>query len=186
MKKLILLLSITIFCLQACEPSNTASKVNENTKTATTNNKSASTNNASKTSNKAPNVIQWEIDQPKMLSFIKENKIDAKWLKSGLYYAIEKQGTGAKPTINSTVSVSYTLSDLEGNQIWSTEKGGGNELRSLNKFPPGVAEGVQLIQAGGQIKLIVPSALAYGTEGWGKQIPPNTNLFYDIQLISVE
>jgi len=179
MKKLILLLSITLFCLEACE-------LSDSTGTANKNNNSASANNTNKTLTKAPNVVQWEIDQPKMLSFIEDQKIDAKWLQSGLYYAIEKQGAGAQPTINSTVSVSYTLSDLEGNQIWSTEQGGGNELRSLNKFPTGVAEGLQLIQAGGHIKLIVPSGLAYGTKGWGKQIPANTNLFYDMQLVSVE
>jgi len=184
MKKLILLLSIAVFCLQACETSNnTANKTKINTKTNTATSTNSATN---KNVDKAPHVVQWEIDHPKMLNYIKNNKIDAKWLESGLYYAIINQGSGIKPTNNSTVNVSYALSDLEGRKIWSTDQAEGSEIRTLSKFPPGVVEGLQLIQAGGRIQLIVPSALAYGAKGWGKQIAPNTNLFYDIQLNSVQ
>ena len=121
-----------------------------------------------------------------MLAFIKQHKLDAKWLQSGLYYSILQAGSGAKPTVNSVVNVSYTMSDLNGHQIWSTTQSDGKEIRSLNQFPAGVVEGLQLIQEGGRIQLIVPSALAYGSKGWGKQIVPNTNLFYDIQLNSIE
>lgn len=184
MKKLILLLSVIIFCLEACQlPSSTVTKTDM--KTSKTANSTANKEPAASTTTKAPHVVQWEIDHPKMLGFIKANEIDSKWLESGLYYSIANEGTGAAPTLNSVVNVSYTLSDLDGNLIWSTDQGEGVDTRALSKFPPGVSEGLQLIKEGGQIKLIVPSALAYGNAGWGKQIPPNTCLYYDIRLISI-
>ena len=42
--------------------------------------------------------------------------------------------------------------------------------------------GLPLIKKGGHIKLVIPSSLAYGCSGYGT-IPPNTPLFFDINLI---
>lgn len=180
MKKLVLLVLCTVFYLSACEPSS--SSTNKTNAKGNVANETASKGETAKKSTEA----QWEIDHPKMQAFIKRYNMDAKWLQSGLYYSILQAGNGAKPTMNSVVNVSYTMSDLNGNQIWSTTKSDGKETRSLNQFPAGVSEGLQLIQEGGRIQLIVPSALAYGSDGWGKQIAPNTNLFYDIQLNSIQ
>ncbi len=179
MRKVVLLVMCTVCYLSACESSNNTTNKIAKGKMA---NETAAKGEIAKNLNEA----QWAIDHPKMLAFIKQHKMDAKWLPSGLYYSIVQTGSGAKPTMNSVVNVSYEMSDLNGNQIWSTIQSDGKETRSLNQFPAGVSEGLQLIQAGGRIQLIVPSGLAYGDKGWGKQIASNTNLFYDIQLNSVE
>ena len=42
--------------------------------------------------------------------------------------------------------------------------------------------GLPLIKKGGHIKLVIPSSLAYGCSGYGT-IPPNTPIFFDINLI---
>jgi len=164
-KKIVLLLLSIVLYFGACEaPNSTTNKVN-----STKNN----------TANKAD-------DKNKLLAFIKQHKMNTKSSNSGLYYSIINKGSGATATLNSTVNVSYTMSDLNGNQIWSTTQSNGEETRSLSQFPAGVSEGLQLIQAGGRIQLIVPSSLAYGETGWGEQVAPNTNLYYDIQLNSVQ
>ncbi len=49
---------------------------------------------------------------------------------------------------------------------------------------PGFTSGLQGMQVGGKRRLIVPSALAYGTTGQGV-IPPNANLVFDIELVGV-
>lgn len=129
---------------------------------------------------------QWEIDDAKIQAYAKANNItDIYWLDSGLYYTGKKQGNGEIPNINSVVKVKYNLTTLDGSAVWSTIKTGGTEVRALGDFVYGVAEGLQLLKPGGKIKLLIPSALAYGTKGWGKKIPPNTCIVYDIELIEV-
>jgi hypothetical protein len=57
---------------------------------------------------------------------------------------------------------------------------------------PGWDEGVPGMAIGGKRKLIIPSALAYGTQGQtdpntgATVIPPNANLVFDIQLLTVK
>jgi len=130
---------------------------------------------------------QWEIDDKKIQEHVKANNIedDIYWLKSGLYYSVEQKGSGEVPTINSSVKVKYNLTTLNGTQLWSTNKTGGTEIRPLKDFVYGVAEGLQLLKPGGKMKLFIPSTLAYGTKGWGKKIPPNTCIIYDIELLEV-
>jgi FKBP-type peptidyl-prolyl cis-trans isomerase FkpA len=45
--------------------------------------------------------------------------------------------------------------------------------------------GLTRIQAGGRIKMLVPSQYAYGCQGSGP-IPPNTPMFFDITLVSIQ
>ena len=51
----------------------------------------------------------------------------------------------------------------------------------LGQLPQGFIEGVQLIGAGGKIKIILPSKLAYGENGGGP-INPFTPLVFDVEL----
>lgn len=128
---------------------------------------------------------QWEIDDAKIQAYVKANNIDIYWLKSGLYYSMLQPGNGEVPSINSAVKVKYILTTIDGAPVWSTYKTGGTEVRALKDFVYGVAEGLQLLKPGGKMKLIIPSALAYGTKGWGKKIPANTCIIYDIELLEV-
>jgi peptidylprolyl isomerase len=49
----------------------------------------------------------------------------------------------------------------------------------------GWVEGLLSMRAGGTRKLIVPPFLGYGEEGFGKSVPPNATLIYDITLIEI-
>ena len=55
---------------------------------------------------------------------------------------------------------------------------------TLGSLIPGWQIGLPLIQKGGEIKLIVPSSLAYGC-GSGP-LPPNSVLYFDIHLVDVQ
>jgi len=50
----------------------------------------------------------------------------------------------------------------------------------------GWQESIPMLKKGGKGKFFIPSALAYGERGAGKDIPPNTVLVFDIELIDFE
>jgi FKBP-type peptidyl-prolyl cis-trans isomerase len=49
----------------------------------------------------------------------------------------------------------------------------------------GLVEGIQGMKVGGKRRLVIPPALAYGSQGLGNGIPANATLIYDIELVSV-
>jgi FKBP-type peptidyl-prolyl cis-trans isomerase len=99
---------------------------------------------------------------------------------TGLYYQILTPGTGTNPTVNSTVTVSYTGSLLNGTQFGSST----GFTSSLAGLIPAWQIGVPFIKTGGSILLIVPSRLGYGNTSPGTGIPANSVLVFTINLIS--
>ncbi len=99
----------------------------------------------------------------------------------GFFYVIVRTGdTTRRPTVCSTIKVSYTLRYLNGTQI----EAGNNSSFPLNTLVLGWQEGLPLIGSGGAINLYLPPSLAYGATGTGG-IPGNSNLLFQIDLVSV-
>jgi FKBP-type peptidyl-prolyl cis-trans isomerases 1 len=47
-------------------------------------------------------------------------------------------------------------------------------------------EGIALMKTGEKGTLIIPSALGYGAAGAGANIPPNSVLIFDVELLEVK
>jgi FKBP-type peptidyl-prolyl cis-trans isomerase FkpA len=99
---------------------------------------------------------------------------------NGLYYQILKEGTGAKPTSTSIVSVNYVGKLLNGN----TFDEGNLSNMPLTNLVPGWGYGLPYVNTGGRILLILPSALGYGNSSPGAAIPANSVLVFTIDLLS--
>ena len=121
-------------------------------------------------------------DSTALLAFAKSNNMTPTADTSWLYYQIISQGTGTTPSAKSKVTVNYVGKFMNGSNFDSTTAPVTFELDSLIL---GWQYGLPKIQAGGHIKLLVPSSLAFGCTGSGN-IPANTPLFFDVQLISVQ
>jgi FKBP-type peptidyl-prolyl cis-trans isomerase FkpA len=122
-------------------------------------------------------------DEEIIQKYISDNKLSATATGSGLYYVISKQGTGANPSLGSSVTVAYSGYFTDGSTFdQSTSAGITFDLASVIK---GWQEGIPYFKKGGKGILIIPSALAYGTAG-SSGIPPNTVIIFTIDLLDVK
>lgn len=121
-------------------------------------------------------------EEAQILAYATANGIIATKHSSGMYYQIINFGTGTPPTINSTVKVTY-IGKFVNNSVF-------DQSTTPISFPlrdviEGWIVGIPLISKGGKIKLIVPSSMAYGCNG-ARTIPPNSVLYFDVDLIDVQ
>ena len=105
--------------------------------------------------------------------------------ESGILYRIEKEGTGETPHPTDTVKVNYRGTLIDGTEFDSSYKRNQPIEFQLNQLIPGWVEGIGLIKKGGKIQLVLPPNLAYGDQQTG-QIPPNSTLIFDIELLDVK
>jgi len=122
-------------------------------------------------------------EEPAMIAYASAEGINTTRHSSGLYYEIISPGNGAAPSANSKVFVTYTGKLLDG-RTFDQQTDAAKTGWTLGSLIPGWQIGLPLIQKGGEIKLIVPSSLAYGC-GSGP-LPPNSVLYFDIQLVDVQ
>lgn len=115
-----------------------------------------------------------------MLSYISANGITATKDSSGLYYQIIDPGTGATPTINSTVKATYTGKFTDNKSF-----DGGTASFPLSGVITGWQIGIPHIKQGGKIKLIIPPNLGYGCNDYSS-IPGNSVLIFDVELLEVK
>lgn len=106
--------------------------------------------------------------------------------QSGLQYKIIALGDSTnRPTSNSNVKAHYTGTLLDGTVFDSSKARGVPINFGLNQVIKGWTEGLQHIGKGGRIILYIPPHLAYGERGAGNQIPGNSTLIFDIELVDI-
>ena len=108
--------------------------------------------------------------------------------ESGLRYQIIQKGEGVQAEKGKTVAVHYKGMFADGGEFDNSYKR-GNPI----DFPLGMGnviagwdEGIQLLKVGDKARFVVPSHLAYGSQGAGGVIPPNATLVFDVELMEVK
>ena len=96
-------------------------------------------------------------------------------------------GDGEEVKAGATVTVHYTGALAKTGLIFQSSKDTGQPISfSLDGVIKGWTEGVPGMKVGGTRRLMIPAELAYGASGSGESIPPNSDLVFDIELISVQ
>jgi FKBP-type peptidyl-prolyl cis-trans isomerase FklB len=116
---------------------------------------------------------------------INKHKAGVKELSSGLQYEILKQGEGAKPQASDKVKCHYHGVLINGKVFDSSVERGEPAVFSVNQVIPGWKEALQLMPAGSEWRLFIPSELAYGERGAGENIEPNSTLIFDVKLLNI-
>jgi FKBP-type peptidyl-prolyl cis-trans isomerase FkpA len=104
---------------------------------------------------------------------------------SGLKYEVVTEGTGAKPTASSTVTVNYRGVLPDGTQFDSSYDRGQPATFSVGGVIAGWTEGLQLMAVGSKYIFVIPPELGYGAAGQGP-IPPNSTLIFEVELLSIQ
>jgi FKBP-type peptidyl-prolyl cis-trans isomerase FklB len=115
-----------------------------------------------------------------------KKKEGVKTLPSGLQYKVVKSGTGKKPKLTDTVTVHYRGTLVNGTEFDSSSRRGQPGSFQVNGVIPGWTEALQLMEEGAKWQLFIPSNLAYGERGAGRDIGPDATLIFDIELISIQ
>lgn len=142
---------------------------------------------------KAKAAQQLPIDDKTLQDYFAKNNIKAQKTASGLYYTIQKPGSGAQITNGQTVSMMYTGKTLDGKTFDSNVDTAISHHGDPLVFPvgahqmiPGVDEGVALLKKGSKATLYLPSPLAYGAQSPSPNVAPNSILIFEVEITDVK
>ncbi|MCL4102128.1 FKBP-type peptidyl-prolyl cis-trans isomerase FkpA/FKBP-type peptidyl-prolyl cis-trans isomerase FklB [Fibrobacter sp. UWH9] len=103
--------------------------------------------------------------------------------ESGLQYKVITEGTGATPADGHIVKVHYTGTLLDGTKFDSSVDRGEPLEFPIGAVIPGWTEMLKLMKVGEKVTAWIPSDIAYGPRGRGPQIPGNSTLVFEMELI---
>jgi len=108
-------------------------------------------------------------------------------LPDGLQYEDLKVGTGPEVATGQTVQMRYTGTFTDG-KVFDTNVGKEPYPVTLGAghVIKGWDEGIPGMKVGGKRRLMVPADLAYGKRGYPGFIPPDTNLVFEVEVLSVK
>ena len=97
-------------------------------------------------------------------------------------------GEGQAVTAEDTITVHYTgWLAADGSVFDSSHLRGEPATFPLSGVIAGWTEGIPGMQPGGKRRLVIPSELAYGSSGSADgSIPPNSDLVFEVELVSIE
>ncbi|GAA3947867.1 FKBP-type peptidyl-prolyl cis-trans isomerase [Hymenobacter algoricola] len=114
-----------------------------------------------------------------------KNKAGVHTLPSGLQYEVLTEGSGAKPGPGSSVTTHYHGTLLNGTVFDSSYQRGQPATFGVNQVIAGWTEALQLMPEGSKWRLYIPSEMAYGKRGAGRDIGPDSALIFDVELLKV-
>ncbi|MGX5173223.1 FKBP-type peptidyl-prolyl cis-trans isomerase [Aliikangiella sp. IMCC44653] len=120
-------------------------------------------------------------------AFLAENakKDEVTVTDSGLQFEVLNEGSGDKPSENSTVRTHYHGTLINGTVFDSSYERGEPAEFPVNGVIKGWTEALQMMSVGSKYRLTVPHHLAYGEQGAGAAIGPYQTLVFDVELMEI-
>ena len=120
-------------------------------------------------------------------NFLEANKEKAgvQTLPEGIQYEVIKDGTGTQPTVQQSVTAHYRGALLDGTEFDSSFKRNQPFTAPLSALIKGWQIAIPLMKEGSHWRLWIPSELAYGDRGAGRDIPGGATLLFEVELLQV-
>lgn len=98
-----------------------------------------------------------------------------------------EEGTGDVVPQNATIEAHYTGALVASGVIFQSSHDFGDPIVfGLNQVIEGWTKGVPGMKVGGKRRLIIPAPQAYGASSPSPNIPANSDLVFDIELVSIK
>jgi peptidylprolyl isomerase len=95
-------------------------------------------------------------------------------------------GNGDVVPEGATITAHYTGALVSDGTIFQSSHDFGDAISfGLNQVIEGWTKGVPGMKVGGTRRLIIPAAMAYGERSPSANIPPNSDLVFDIELVKI-
>lgn len=133
---------------------------------------------------------QMKKDDKVITEHLSKNNIQAQKVGQGTYVQLITPGTGAEVTDGKYVSLMYKGATFAGKVFDTNMDNSFNHTEPLSfvvggqPMIKGFDEGIKGLKEGAKAKLFIPSSLAYGMNP-PPGIEPNTNMIFDIEVLSV-
>lgn len=97
-----------------------------------------------------------------------------------------QEGTGAPVEPGATITAHYTGALAKDGTIFQSSHDFGNAITfGLDQVIAGWTHGVPGMKVGGTRRLVIPAAQAYGAASPAPNIPANSDLVFDIELVGI-
>lgn len=95
-------------------------------------------------------------------------------------------GTGDEVQPGATITAHYTGALVADGTIFQSSHDRGEPVTfGLHQVIPGWTQGVPGMRVGGTRRLVIPAAMAYGPASPAPNIPANSDLVFDIELVAI-
>jgi FKBP-type peptidyl-prolyl cis-trans isomerase len=121
-------------------------------------------------------------------TMVKNNK-DIDTTSTGLFYIMDKEGSGATVKSGDEVKVKYTGMFMDGTIFDASSLHGDGTMTYEHKgtdsrMIQGWEEGIEVLNKGAIAVFLIPSAKAYGPAGYSS-IPPYSPLLFIIEVVDI-
>ena len=127
-------------------------------------------------------------ESKRIAKYVKDNNITVKPQISGLYYIETEAGNGDSVQNGDLVAVHYSIYNIE-NQLIESSYDYGQPLPFVygsNQMIAGIEEAVGYMKVGGKSRIIVPSRLGFGDVKIDDNLPSNSALIVDLELVDLQ
>ncbi|MBQ0016618.1 MAG: FKBP-type peptidyl-prolyl cis-trans isomerase [Bacteroidales bacterium] len=125
-------------------------------------------------------------EEQKYFAALEQKNPQIKKTPEGLYYEVMKEGNGPTAKLNDVIVFDYRGYHMLSGELFDQTYGNRKPIRHVlsTSLMPGLMIGLQLMNAGSQYRLYIPSKLGFPNSNVG-QAAPNTPLVYEVELHSI-
>lgn len=115
-------------------------------------------------------------------NFAEDPKVET--LASGLQYKVLQSGEGDTPQSDSTVTIHYRGTLVDGREIDSSYSRNEPVTIQVDQVIPGWTQALTRMPVGSKWQVVLPPELAYGDMGAGEFVEPGSTVVFEMELIS--
>lgn len=128
-------------------------------------------------------AAQFKNDTTAIRQYLVSKNITSQKDTSGMRFVITSLGAGVKPSTTNRVTFNYVGRLLSNESIFDQSTAPASA--PMTNLIPGFRNGLLQLPAGSKATFYIPSRLGYGPSGAGSTIPGNSNLIFEVELLTV-